>query len=166
MRSSAGGEAPHGNGGRGGAALDADGEFLLDPVDRFPLREEFADSLEQPNPDTLGFLRPSMATGLHRLRCRCHRPSPSTPTPPLLSTSQSRRGSSLPWSPLLDSCSAVSSFSCTGWRHLILRHQQVHGPMVLHEISSPAASIRHHGSCEAPSMLLWSISTTPAMPML
>ncbi|KAM3404435.1 hypothetical protein ACQJBY_007499 [Aegilops geniculata] len=74
MRSSAGGEAPHGNGGRGGAALDADGEFLLDPVDRFPLREEFAGSLEQPNPDTLGFLRPSMATGLHRRRCRCHRP--------------------------------------------------------------------------------------------
>ena len=41
---------------------------------RFPLRGEFADNLEQPNPDTLGFLRPSMATGLHRRRCRCHRP--------------------------------------------------------------------------------------------
>ena len=43
---------------------------------RFPLREELADSLEQPNPDTLGFLRPSMATGLHRRRRRRHRPKP------------------------------------------------------------------------------------------
>ncbi|XP_037460198.1 uncharacterized protein LOC119331128 [Triticum dicoccoides] len=58
-----------------GAAEDAHGlEFLLELVDRFPFREEFTDSLEQPNPDTLGFLRPSMATGLHRRRCRCHRP--------------------------------------------------------------------------------------------
>lgn len=90
MRSSAGGEAPHGNGGRGGAALDADGEFLLDPVDRFPLRGEFADNLEQPNPDTLGFLRPSMATGLHRRRCRCHRPvavDPDTTTALYISVS-------------------------------------------------------------------------------
>ncbi|XBI10091.1 hypothetical protein VPH35_137466 [Triticum aestivum] len=75
MRSSAGGEVSHGNGGRGGAALDFDGmEFLLEPVDRFPLREEFADSLEQPTQDTLGFLRPSMAAGLHRRRRRCDCP--------------------------------------------------------------------------------------------
>ncbi|KAM3391956.1 hypothetical protein ACQJBY_013228 [Aegilops geniculata] len=33
----------------GGAAMEADGlEFLLDRVDRFLLREEFADSLEHP----------------------------------------------------------------------------------------------------------------------
>ncbi|XP_044436724.1 uncharacterized protein [Triticum aestivum] len=37
--------------------MDAAGmEFLLDAVDRFPVREEFADSLEQPNSAPLLFL--------------------------------------------------------------------------------------------------------------
>ncbi|XBH88613.1 hypothetical protein VPH35_075879 [Triticum aestivum] len=35
---------------------DASMEFLLDAVDRFPLREEFADNLEHPDPITLVFL--------------------------------------------------------------------------------------------------------------
>uniref|UniRef100_A0A453IXQ6 Protein FAR1-RELATED SEQUENCE n=1 Tax=Aegilops tauschii subsp. strangulata TaxID=200361 RepID=A0A453IXQ6_AEGTS len=42
----------------GGVAMEADGglEFLLDPVDRFPLREESADNLEHPDPVPLALL--------------------------------------------------------------------------------------------------------------
>ena len=37
--------------------MDAEGmEFLLDAVDRFPVREEFADSLEHPDPVPLLYL--------------------------------------------------------------------------------------------------------------
>ena len=91
-------------------------------LSRFPLREEFADSLEleQPNPDTLGFLRPSMALGCIAADAVATAPSPSTPRPPLLSRAQAHRRSSLPCSPVLDSCSPVSTFSCTDRRHLVL----------------------------------------------
>ncbi|XP_044402468.1 uncharacterized protein [Triticum aestivum] len=193
MRSSAGGEVPHGNGGRGGAALDADGmEFLLEPGYRFPLREEFADSLEleQPNPDTLGFLRPSMALGCIAADAVATAPSPSTPRPPLLSRSQSHRRSSLPCSPVLDSCSPVSTFSCTDRRHLVLLYWLAasRSPVLVVCTRSLVwqpppdttgmcyASADSFGgivvceleirSCEAPSILLWSIATTPAMPAI
>ncbi|XP_037433512.1 uncharacterized protein LOC119300714 isoform X2 [Triticum dicoccoides] len=42
-----------------GAAMEADGlEFLLDPVDRFPPREEFAERFEHPYPVPLALLSP------------------------------------------------------------------------------------------------------------
>ncbi|KAM3295208.1 hypothetical protein ACQJBY_037841 [Aegilops geniculata] len=42
----------------GGVAMEADGglEFLLDRVDRFPLREESADNMEHPDPVPLALL--------------------------------------------------------------------------------------------------------------
>lgn len=41
---------------------DAGLEFLLDAVDRFPLREEFANNLEHPDPVPLALLLPSEAS--------------------------------------------------------------------------------------------------------
>lgn len=37
---------------------DAGMEFLLDAVDRFPIREEFADNVDQPDPVPLALLSP------------------------------------------------------------------------------------------------------------